>query len=72
MGGRGCGAGGGLVAPSATTWGHRDRTGHWDGVDRGALTPTPTTAGISLKTQELYALVFVCRYLDLFYSFVSL
>ena len=29
-------------------------------------------AGISLKTQELYALVFVCRYLDLFFSYVSL
>lgn len=28
--------------------------------------------GISLKTQELYAVVFVCRYLDLFYSFISL
>jgi hypothetical protein len=31
-----------------------------------------TTAGISLKTQELYALVFICRYLDLFYSYISL
>lgn len=29
-------------------------------------------AGISLKTQELYALVFVTRYLDLFYSYISL
>jgi len=28
--------------------------------------------GISLKTQELYALVFACRYLDLFTSFISL
>mmetsp|Transcript_32195 Transcript_32195/g.91343 ORF Transcript_32195/g.91343 Transcript_32195/m.91343 type:complete len:216 (+) Transcript_32195:235-882(+) len=28
--------------------------------------------GISLKTQELYTLVFVCRYLDLFTSFISL
>lgn len=29
--------------------------------------PTPTSpTGISLKTQELYTLVFVCRYLDLF------
>lgn len=41
-----------------------------------ALTPHPTNrpspAGISLKTQELYALVFACRYLDLFYSYVSL
>lgn len=26
-------------------------------------------AGISLKTQELYAIVFVCRYLDLFHFF---
>ena len=29
-------------------------------------------AGISLKTQELYAVVFVCRYLDLFTRWVSL
>jgi len=28
--------------------------------------------GVSLKTQELYALVFACRYLDLFTSFISL
>eukprot|EP00271_Cylindrocystis_brebissonii_P019217 TRINITY_DN5768_c0_g2_i1.p1 TRINITY_DN5768_c0_g2~~TRINITY_DN5768_c0_g2_i1.p1 ORF type:complete len:216 (+),score=31.33 TRINITY_DN5768_c0_g2_i1:415-1062(+) len=28
-------------------------------------------AGISLKTQELYALVFVSRYLDLFYNYFS-
>ncbi|CAI5463014.1 unnamed protein product [Closterium sp. Yama58-4] len=28
-------------------------------------------AGISLKTQELYVMVFVTRYLDLFYAFVS-
>ncbi|CAN0897919.1 ER lumen protein-retaining receptor B [Linum grandiflorum] len=28
-------------------------------------------AGVSLKTQELYALVFVARYLDIFTSFVS-
>jgi ER lumen protein retaining receptor len=27
--------------------------------------------GVSLKTQELYALVFVCRYLDLFWNFIS-
>lgn len=32
----------------------------------------PPPAGISLRTQELYAIVFVCRYLDLFYSYVSL
>ena len=36
------------------------------------LTPTPRSPGISLKTQELYALVFVCRYLDLFTNFISL
>ena len=30
------------------------------------------SAGISLKTQEMYALVFVTRYLDLFTNFVSL
>ncbi|KAG6546827.1 hypothetical protein Mapa_011680 [Marchantia paleacea] len=29
-------------------------------------------AGISLKTQELYALVFITRYLDIFTDFVSL
>ncbi|GBG82918.1 hypothetical protein CBR_g36445 [Chara braunii] len=29
-------------------------------------------AGVSLKTQELYALVFVTRYLDLFSNFVSM
>ena len=28
--------------------------------------------GISLKTQELYALVFLARYLDLFTDFISL
>jgi ER lumen protein retaining receptor len=28
--------------------------------------------GVSLKTQELYALVFATRYLDLFTSFISL
>jgi ER lumen protein retaining receptor len=33
---------------------------------------TRSCAGVSLKTQELYALVFVTRYLDLFYSFISL
>lgn len=31
-----------------------------------------TLVGISLKTQELYALVFAARYLDLFVHFVSL
>jgi hypothetical protein len=29
-------------------------------------------AGISLKTQFLYALVFICRYIDLFYNFSSM
>mmetsp|Transcript_899 Transcript_899/g.3270 ORF Transcript_899/g.3270 Transcript_899/m.3270 type:complete len:198 (-) Transcript_899:402-995(-) len=32
---------------------------------------TRSCAGISLKTQELYALVFMTRYLDLFFSFIS-
>ncbi|KAK3035066.1 hypothetical protein RJ639_034856 [Escallonia herrerae] len=32
---------------------------------------TKSCSGISLKTQELYALVFVTRYLDLFTDFVS-
>ena len=36
------------------------------------LTAATLPAGISLKTQELYALVFVCRYLDLFVRWVSL
>eukprot|EP00798_Chlamydomonas_sp_ICE-L_P030371 gene30371-35377_t len=33
---------------------------------------TKSCRGISLKTQELYALVFVCRYLDLFTNFISM
>ncbi|KAK1368828.1 ER lumen protein-retaining receptor [Heracleum sosnowskyi] len=33
---------------------------------------TKSCAGISLKTQELYALVFVTRYIDLFTDFISL
>jgi len=33
---------------------------------------TKNCAGISLKTQELFALVFVARYLDLFWNFNSL
>ena len=33
---------------------------------------TRSCRGISLKTQELYALVFSTRYLDLFFNFVSL
>ena len=32
----------------------------------------PFCAGISLKTQELYALVFATRYLDIFTDFISL
>ncbi|KAF8029465.1 hypothetical protein BT93_E2005 [Corymbia citriodora subsp. variegata] len=32
---------------------------------------TKTCSGISLKTQELYALVFLARYLDLFTDFIS-
>jgi ER lumen protein retaining receptor len=37
-------------------------------IDDAYLDP----AGISLKTQEMYALVFATRYLDLFTNFVSL
>lgn len=33
---------------------------------------TKSCSGISLKTQELYALVFVTRYVDLFTDFISL
>ncbi|KAK9810865.1 hypothetical protein WJX73_003106 [Symbiochloris irregularis] len=33
---------------------------------------TKSCRGISLRTQELYTLVFVCRYLDLFFRYVSL
>mmetsp|Transcript_10252 Transcript_10252/g.21974 ORF Transcript_10252/g.21974 Transcript_10252/m.21974 type:complete len:216 (-) Transcript_10252:605-1252(-) len=36
------------------------------------INATRSCRGISLKTQELYALVFVCRYLDLFTNFISL
>ncbi|KAI4371785.1 hypothetical protein MLD38_010094 [Melastoma candidum] len=32
---------------------------------------TKSCSGISLKTQELYALVFIMRYLDLFIDFIS-
>jgi len=31
-----------------------------------SLPPLTPETGISLRTQELYTLVFVCRYLDLF------
>jgi hypothetical protein len=37
-----------------------------------AGTLLPLLAGISLKTQELYALVFIMRYLDVFTTFISL
>ena len=33
---------------------------------------TKSCAGVSMRTQELYAIVFVSRYLDLFFSFISL
>lgn len=33
---------------------------------------TKSCAGISLKTQELYALVFATRYLNIFFVFISL
>lgn len=33
---------------------------------------TKSCRGISLKTQELYVLVFACRYLDLFTNFISM
>ncbi len=40
---------------------------------RPAVTPPPTlTPGVSLKTQELFLIVFCCRYLDLFFRFISL
>ena len=35
------------------------------------LMATKNAVGISMKTQELYLVVFVCRYLDLFTSFYS-
>ena len=36
------------------------------------LHSSQTVAGISLKTQEMFLMVFVFRYLDLFTNFVSL
>ena len=33
---------------------------------------TRSCAGLSLRTQELYTIVFITRYLDLFFSFISL
>jgi hypothetical protein len=35
-------------------------------------TTDPTPAGISLKTQELYVIVFCSRYIDLLWNFASL
>lgn len=32
---------------------------------------TKSCAGVSLKTQELYAIVFISRYLDMFFTFIS-
>ena len=31
-----------------------------------------SVAGISLKSQELYVIVFIARYLDLFWNFLSI
>jgi ER lumen protein retaining receptor len=31
-----------------------------------------SSAGISLRTQEMYAVVFCCRYVDLFWNFASM
>lgn len=56
-------------------WGHASATRVSAAANGRHGTPQITSvsfAGISLKTQELYALVFVCRYLDLFYSYISL
>lgn len=36
------------------------------------LHTSKSVAGISLKTQELYAIVFLARYLDLFWNFLSM
>lgn len=36
------------------------------------INATRSVAGISLKTQELYVIVFVARYLDLFWNFLSI
>lgn len=43
-------------------------------TDRRSIIAAPHTrhAGISLKTQELFLIVFCCRYLDLFFRFISL
>mmetsp|Transcript_9973 Transcript_9973/g.45150 ORF Transcript_9973/g.45150 Transcript_9973/m.45150 type:complete len:88 (-) Transcript_9973:1645-1908(-) len=36
------------------------------------INATKSCAGLSLKTQELYLAVFLTRYLDLLYSYISL
>ena len=36
-----------------------------------ASIPALASTGVSLKTQELYLLVFLTRYVDLFFRFVS-
>jgi hypothetical protein len=36
------------------------------------LQTSGSCAGISLKTQELYVIVFLARYLDLFWNFLSI
>jgi len=36
------------------------------------LFSSQNVSGISLKTQELYALVFMCRYVDIFWNFFSI
>ena len=41
-------------------------------TDRRPLYPHTRHTGISLKTQELFLIVFCCRYLDLFFRFISL
>ena len=52
--------------PLATTHQHSPLTTHH------SPPPLTTATGISLRTQELYLLVFLTRYLDLFYSYISL
>ena len=57
-------------------------TPRWQRVAAAAATAAPVAhrqrltvrwrAGVSLRTQELYALVFLTRYLDLFFTFISL
>jgi len=44
----------------------------WRLMRFGCIPALCARSGISLKTQFLYALVFVCRYLDLFWNFASM